>query len=134
MYDAQPDRRPKHSHYVSLANGCIAAALTNLPGYEDDNPTDWRPATADEIARYKDEGKEPASRAGADVVALDAPVAQAAAPTSITLADDEPATPGALPSGIPSIPAPATEPNDPPSLPAGAIPAPAPAFGFGPQQ
>lgn len=47
-----PKKPNLHSHYVSVGNGCVYPALTSEPGYEDRNPAEWRPATADEVERF----------------------------------------------------------------------------------
>lgn len=123
MYDAPPKgetRSPKHTHYVSLGNNVIYPAMRNLPGYEDDNPAEWRVASADEIERFKKGENKGRTAASGEVQLHAAPVAQAA-PSSIKLADEEPAPPA---------PPAAADPADPPQLPPGALGAigPAPAF------
>lgn len=83
--------QPKHTHYVSLENGCIHPALTSPAGYEDEHTTEWRPATQAEIQRYL------AGAAGADRTEAYQPVplgidpvrTEAATPSSLTLADDD---------------------------------------------
>ena len=108
MYEEKEGRAAKCSHYVSTSNGRVYPAMRNVPGYEDDNPADWRPATVDEIAVYK-AGGQPKPTPVETAVMLDAPAA-VAAPAAITLAEDDPV---------------ATD--DPPQAPPGLVPA-APAF------
>lgn len=108
MYDHKVGRQPKCSHYVSLSNHRIYPAMRNVPGFEDDNPIDWRPATADEVQMYKN-GEQPKFAPAGAPVQLDAP-APAAAPSTIQLADEDPA-----------------EPETPPLPPPGFVPTP-PAF------
>lgn len=109
MYETKENRRAKASHYVSLGNGRVYPALRNVPGFEDDNPGDWRVANADEIAAYE-RGDAPLPQPTGEVQ-LSQPVAQPASPATIQLAP---------------------EPTDPPQVPAGALEgiAPAPAFNF----
>jgi len=115
--------QPKHTHYVSLENGCIHPAMTSPAGYEDEHTTEWRPATAGEIQRYVD---------GADRTEAYAPVplqpdaerTAIATPTTLTLAsDDETNAPVGVqivnPSAqqIPAPPAPPVAPPPPPFTP-----------------
>lgn len=83
--------QPKHTHYVSLENGCIHPAMTSPAGYEDEHTTEWRPATAAEIKRYK-EGAAGSDRTEA-YASLSEPLTSAQAaqvtPTTITLANDD---------------------------------------------
>lgn len=121
MYDAPKageTRSPKHTHYVSHGNGHIYPSMRNLPGYEDDNPSDWRPASADEIERFKS-GQMRAAKDPVGTVQLADPLPMVATPAAIKLAPEDPPT--------------EAEPNalqDPPPLPAGALTGfgPAPAF------
>jgi len=50
----QPDAiaEAKHTHYVSNQNSSIHPAMTAPAGYEDEHPSEWRPATAAEIRAY----------------------------------------------------------------------------------
>ena len=111
--------RPAHSHYVSLANDVIYPALSSPAGYEDQHPSEYRPATAAEIEKFK-RGNTVAVR----VAPL--PVDQApagATPTSITLADDgdageneqNVAPPAPAPAPVPAAPAPVINPAIPPA-------------------
>lgn len=120
MYETKEGRKPKAPFYVSTANGGVYPAMRNVPGYEDDNPAEWRVATADEVEAYK-RGDRITPTLPADEVVLSAPAAPAA-PSSIQLAeDDAPPAPqavlqqaaAALPPAAPTTPAPA----DPPPLP-----------------
>jgi hypothetical protein len=133
-YDAAPKdgppRRPRNTHYVGT-NNVIYPAQTGLPGYEDDNPADFRPATNAEIEQYN-KGNDVVSFGGsAGVVDLSA-AAPTRTPTKLTLADDdEPAAPVAPAPAIAAV-----DPSLPPQLPVGAIGgAPiAPAFNIAEQQ
>lgn len=115
--------QPKHSHYVSLENGCIHPALTSPAGYEDEHTTEWRPATQAEIQRYL---------AGADRTEAYEPVpldvnparTEQATPTSLTLASDDDAgaqlgvqiVPPIPPAPLPPTPS-ALSPVAPPPAP-----------------
>lgn len=99
----------KHKLYVSISNGGLYPPMRNVPGYEDAHPEDWRPATAAEIAQYEAGDKTTKMVPDEDEVDLTAPAP--AAPTKITLADDDGGT----------------DADAPPMLPAGALP-PGPAF------
>lgn len=51
-----PPPLPLHTHYKLFGSsnvGDIYPAMRNPPGYEDQHPEDWQPATAEDIARYK---------------------------------------------------------------------------------
>jgi hypothetical protein len=109
MYDspkAGETRSPKNTHYVSLINGHVYPAMRNLPGYEDDNLADWRPASAAEIERFNAGDMKPA-RDPVGTVQLAAPLPVTATPSQLTLAPEDPVVDGA--------------PQDPPPLPAGAL-------------
>jgi hypothetical protein len=114
----------KHSHYVSLHNGVIYPAMTGLPGHEDANPSDWRPATATEVERYR------AGQQTVDVSPIplgeSAPVApNPAAPTTLQLAPDDVPAPVIPPAGVQEAPVVAAKfvPPAPSAAPAVAIPA-----------
>lgn len=51
----KPKEPAKHTHYVSLSNGCIYRAMTTPLelGYEDRHPAEWRPATEAEAKRFE---------------------------------------------------------------------------------
>lgn len=79
----------KHTHYRSLANGVIYPAL--MPSgedkhgtptfYQDEHPTEWQGATAEEYAEQNRREAADARRADViDVVATPAPSAPAKAP------------------------------------------------------
>ena len=55
----------KHTHYVSNQNSTIHPAMTAPAGYEDEHPSEWRPATASEIRAYH-EGADSVSDEVAD--------------------------------------------------------------------
>lgn len=114
-----PNRRALHSHYVSNANGVIYAAQTGLPGIEDESPIDWRPATHEEIERYK-QGRTRATPSVGGTVDLRG--TEVASPTSLTLQEDDPAV-------DPEPGYPLQAPQDPPPAPPAAFAgAPVPAF------
>ena len=99
-YNAEPGRKPKVPFYVSTANGQVYPAQTGLPGFEDDNPVDWRPATADEIAAYENGVSLQPEPSG--TVLLDSPAVQPS-PTTLQLAEEdksEEADPPQLPAGV----------------------------------
>lgn len=82
------------THYVSLINGGIYPAQTGAIGHEDANPTDWRAATAAEVARYQ------AGEQNVDVSPVPlgvAPAAPLSAPLTLQLTPDEPDTATAEP-------------------------------------
>lgn len=108
MYETKENRTAKATHYVSLSNHRVYPALRNLPGFEDDNPGDWRIANAAEIEAYL-RGDAVALKPTGEVQ-LSQPILQPAAPTTIQLAPEEPAT------------------QDPPPAPAAALSGVAPAF------
>lgn len=114
MYD-QPQkgqtRTPRATHYTSLSNGQVYKAMYNLPGYEDDNPTEWRVSTRDEIERFE-RGENEKKQVSAGQVDLQAPVQ--AGPRSLALADDDALA--AQPYGVP-----------PAGIPIGAVPPSTPA-------
>jgi hypothetical protein len=98
----QVPQPPKRSHYVSMHNSGIYPAMTSPPGWEDEHPEDWRPASPEEVAKFK---------AGIDSVKIEAidltpdesdTPPEAALPHAIQLAaeDPEPA------ANIPPAPAP----------------------------
>lgn len=119
MYEAPKageTRSPKHTHYVSLGNGHTYPAMRNLPGYEDDNLADWRPASADEIDRFNRGEMKPAHDP-VGVVQLAAPPAVVATPSTLQLAEEDPPVETNAPA------------QDPPPLPLNALPMPPlPAF------
>ena len=96
----QAPQPAKHTHYVSLSNHVIYPAMSSPSGWEDEHPEDWRPASPDEIAKYKagiDTIKIEAIDLSADET--DAPPA-AALPHTIELAEEDPVV------NIPPAPAP----------------------------
>ena len=90
--------------------------MSSPAGYEDDHPTEYRPATYDEIAKYQ-----------AGVECLDVrelplePVESlSASPTSITLAPEDPVLPP--PAPVFAAQSPADVPVPPPPPPAPVVP------------
>jgi hypothetical protein len=98
--------KAKRSHYVSAANNGIYPAMTSPAGFEDEHPEEWRPASPEEIAKFK---------AGTETIVIeevdlspgvdDAPP-DAVVPHTLRLADDDPVVPPPAPV-IPPAPAPA---------------------------
>lgn len=105
-----------HTHYVSIHNGVVYPAMTSPEGHEDNNPSDWRPATPQEIEAYLAGDRQ------VDVsplpVDVSAPVESAASPSSLRLEDGPPTAVQEAPVVPPVAPPP----------PAPAIPTPAPAI------
>jgi hypothetical protein len=96
----QAPQPPKRTHYVSLHNHVIYPAMTSPSGWEDEHPEDWRPASPDEVAKYK---------AGNDTIKIEAvdlsadetdSRPEAALPHTIELAEEDPV------ANIPPAPAP----------------------------
>lgn len=116
--------QPKHTHYVSLENGCIHPALTSPAGYEDEHTTEWRPATASEIQRYVDSAGRATTEAYTPVPLTADPARTAeAVPSTLTLADEDnvgvqlaPPPPSNVPEAavVPTTPPPAPIPPAPP--------------------
>lgn len=111
---------PKSTHYVSLHNNVIHPAMTSPAGYEDQHPTEWRPATATEIGRFKS-----GEHSVLDIQPLSLSPAEAeprsAVPETITLAPD-------TDTALPNVELPLANPGTSEPAPAvSAIPA-APAF------
>jgi hypothetical protein len=114
--------------------------MTSPSGYEDEHPTEYRPANLSEVARYIDGGVEVVD-APLDLMSLESVGATTASPTSIRLAaDDPPATfeppvvpPAALavqPIPVPAAPtAPAPAPTAPVMPAPMAAPPPPPPYG-----
>lgn len=50
MSEKKKPAGPKHKFYVSLVNGGVYAAMTHPAGYEDDNPSEWRPASQADLS------------------------------------------------------------------------------------
>lgn len=94
----------KRSHYVSMSNDGIYPAMTSPSGFEDEHPEDWRPASPEEIAKFK-AGAESVRIQAVDLSAGESDLRpEAALPEVIRLADeDEPV----VVSNIPPAPAPA---------------------------
>ena len=111
--------QPKHTHYVSLENGCIHPALTSPAGYEDEHTTEWRPATAAEIQRYESTGGQARTEAYTPVpLTADAARTAEATPSSLVLSDEAPAALGTElapppPSGVQEAPLAAPVPPAP---------------------
>lgn len=80
--------QPKHTHYVSLENGCIHPALTSPAGYEDEHTTEWRPATQAEIQRYHAGTERTEAYVPVDLRDAAAERTEQATPSTLTLADD----------------------------------------------
>lgn len=95
----------KHPFYVSMDNGIVYPAMTSPAGYEDEHPSEWRPANSFEIEQYKS-GKANVGTPAPVPVDLPPP---AATPSTIQLADD-PVQEAPLASAIPGAPAPAIPP------------------------
>lgn len=129
MYEQGNNRKPKASHYVSTHNGGVYPAQHGLPGYEDDNPADWRVATADEVAAYE-QGTPLPLPASSDTVRLSDP-APVASPSVLKLADEPETTDSPTIENRGLIPPPAAVPADladPPPAPPGIGLPPVPAF------
>lgn len=111
-----PQVPAKHTHYVSIENGVIHPAMTYPSGYEDEHPTEWRPATVSEVKKYK---------AGSESTVTVQPVqlsdVENVTPSTIKLADEDPVLPEIVNPAAPAAPAAAVVPP--------AAPTPAPAFG-----
>lgn len=92
--------QPKRSHYVSMHNNVIYPAMSSPAGFEDEHPEDYRPASPEEIAKYK-AGRDVVVVEEidlSDVVTAEAPVLSS--PSSIRLQDDDvEATDTSLPPG-----------------------------------
>jgi hypothetical protein len=103
MYDdSLKDRKPKHSHYVSNENLHVYPAMTGLPGYEDDNPKEWRPANSAEKQNYLAGDRTSVNSGDIDFNAAPAVVAT---PRSLKLVDDdEPVAAQAIPVAPPPAP------------------------------
>lgn len=74
----------KHTHYVSLENGVIYPAMTSPAGYEDEHPSEYRPATQEEVDAYKSgaDTTRPYARAQVELSS------EAAVPRAIRLEDE----------------------------------------------
>lgn len=95
---------PKHTHYVSMMNDGIYQALSSPSGYEDEHPDEFRPATPDEIAKYK-AGAESVKIEHIDLSESEVVEQERASPMSLKLADEDPEVPPA-PAAVPPGPAP----------------------------
>lgn len=97
--------QPRFTHYVSLQNGGIYAAMTYPPGYEDDHPNDYRPATKAELELYNNGITQiPNATDELAVQPLDSEPPQIAAPSVIRLQPEDPVPPAPT-DAIPPAPA-----------------------------
>lgn len=117
---------PRHQFYVSTHNNTIHPAMTSPAGYEDANPQDWRPATAEEIQRYNG-GVDSLDVRPLDMAALEA-LSAGSTPRTLKLEDDGPTEPeaqqgigGSVPP-VPPAPAIPEAPVLPPAPPAPVTP------------
>jgi hypothetical protein len=115
----EPTSQPKHTHYVSLENGCLHPALTSPAGYEDEHTTEWRPATRAEIERYQNIGTDKFEAYQPVPLQADAQRTEQATPATLTLADDDNLGVDITPPAPPlSISQPSVVPTAPPPPPA----------------
>ncbi|MCJ7409508.1 hypothetical protein LPQ06_28350 [Klebsiella pneumoniae] len=89
----------KHAYYVSLENGVIYPAMTSPAGYEDEHPSEYRPATQEEVDAYKNGADTTRPYAQAQQVEASREVA---VPRAIRLEDE----PGEVVPAAPLVPPP----------------------------
>lgn len=113
---------PKAKFYVSLFNNGIYPAQSGAAeGYEDEHPTEWRAANADEVEKYLRGDLEVQIK---PIEMLASAPAAPVQPMSIQLADDDEPTPVIVNPATLVAEAPVAPVAPPPVAPAPVAPAP----------